>query len=342
VNNGFDLDSRENLLNGFRGPGTAGRGQLFKLPRHKKIPEMSERKPKLSNSGIVVATSLFAVAILGPFLTPARAGDTRVLIWDERQPEQKQAYDSTLGEAIGEYLQKQGGFSVKYGTLEMPDCGLEDQTLDATDVLIWWGHRKHAALPASRVEAVVKRVTGGRIGLIALHSSNHAQPFLRLMEERVKEDATKGKSPEEKSAITFQFLESPPTGVPFIPSVVFSGSHCLVMRPSGRIGGLRADGLPGHVRTLLPDHPIAMGLPKLWVIPKTEMFNEPFHVPEPDAVMFEETWELGERFRSGCVWCIGKGNVFYFRPGHETYPVYLQEENLRVIENAAAWLIDNR
>jgi trehalose utilization protein len=30
--------------------------------------------------------------------------------------------------------------------------------------------------------------------------------------------------------------------------------------------------------------------------------------------------------------------VFYFRPGHETYPIYRQAENLKVIENAVRWM----
>jgi trehalose utilization protein len=68
------------------------------------------------------------------------------------------------------------------------------------------------------------------------------------------------------------------------------------------------------------------------------MYDEPFHVPPPDAVVFEEHWDKGEHFRSGCVWQVGKGRVFYFRPGHEVFPVYKQAEPLRVIENAVRWL----
>jgi trehalose utilization protein len=68
------------------------------------------------------------------------------------------------------------------------------------------------------------------------------------------------------------------------------------------------------------------------------MYNEPFHVPPPDEVVFEEKWDKGEHFRSGCVWQVGNGRVFYFRPGHETYPVYQQAEPLRVLENAVRWL----
>ena len=68
------------------------------------------------------------------------------------------------------------------------------------------------------------------------------------------------------------------------------------------------------------------------------MYDEPFHVPPPDEVVFEERWELGERFRSGAVWRIGKGKLFYFRPGHETFNVYFQPETLQVVENAVRWM----
>ena len=90
--------------------------------------------------------------------------------------------------------------------------------------------------------------------------------------------------------------------------------------------------------TLLPEHPIAKGMPSSWTVVQTEMYDEPFHVPEPDEVIFEERWELGEWFRSGMVWEIGEGKVFYFRPGHETYPVFKQAEVIRVLENACRWL----
>jgi len=68
------------------------------------------------------------------------------------------------------------------------------------------------------------------------------------------------------------------------------------------------------------------------------MYNEPFHVPEPDEVIFEETWQPGERFRSGLVWDIGDGKVFYFRPGHETYAVFKQPEMIKILANACRWL----
>ena len=68
------------------------------------------------------------------------------------------------------------------------------------------------------------------------------------------------------------------------------------------------------------------------------MYDEPFHVPAPDVVVFEERWEAGERFRSGMIWNLGKGKVFYFRPGHETYGVFFEPMPLQVLENASRWL----
>ena len=87
-----------------------------------------------------------------------------------------------------------------------------------------------------------------------------------------------------------------------------------------------------------PDHPIAKGIPAEFTLPDTEMYDEPFHVPAPDEVVFEERWEKGEFFRAGMVWNIGKGKLFYFRPGHETYKVFYEEIPLRIIENAIRWM----
>ena len=100
----------------------------------------------------------------------------------------------------------------------------------------------------------------------------------------------------------------------------------------------RPDGKPSTITVNAPQHPIAKGLTAKFEIPQTEMYNEPFHVPEPDEVIFEETWELGERFRSGMVWQIGQGKVFYFRPGREQYPVFKQAEIIQILSNAWHWL----
>ncbi|MBH5319921.1 ThuA domain-containing protein [Paenibacillus sp. GSMTC-2017] len=84
-------------------------------------------------------------------------------------------------------------------------------------------------------------------------------------------------------------------------------------------------------------HPIANGLGDYFEIPKEEMYGERFEIPAPDELVFISWFEGGEVFRSGCCYRRGKGKLFYFRPGHETFPVYHQPEVLKVISNAVYW-----
>lgn len=86
-----------------------------------------------------------------------------------------------------------------------------------------------------------------------------------------------------------------------------------------------------------PGHPITEGIGAYLEIPKTEMYGEFFNIPEPDTLVFISWFEGGEVFRSGCCYQRGRGRIFYFRPGHETHPIYHQAEVLRVIENAVRW-----
>jgi trehalose utilization protein len=86
-----------------------------------------------------------------------------------------------------------------------------------------------------------------------------------------------------------------------------------------------------------PGHPIAANLGEGFEIAHEEMYGEFFDIPAPDELIFISSFEGGEVFRSGCCYYRGHGKVFYFRPGHETYPSYYQPEVLRVIANAVRW-----
>jgi len=87
-----------------------------------------------------------------------------------------------------------------------------------------------------------------------------------------------------------------------------------------------------------PSHAIAAGINnEHFEIPQAEMYGEFFDIPQPDELIFISWFEGGEVFRSGCTWRRGKGKVFYFRPGHETYPIYHQLEIKRVLANAVQW-----
>jgi trehalose utilization protein len=84
-------------------------------------------------------------------------------------------------------------------------------------------------------------------------------------------------------------------------------------------------------------HPITQGIGEYFELPHTEMYGERFDIPTPDELIFISWFEGGEVFRSGCCWERGHGKVFYFRPGHETYPIYYDENVRKVIVNAARW-----
>jgi len=99
----------------------------------------------------------------------------------------------------------------------------------------------------------------------------------------------------------------------------------------------RESGEKERLWNIEPGHPITRGIGDYFELPHVEMYGERFDVPEPDRVIFISWFEGGEVFRSGCVWERGHGRIFYFRPGHETYPVFKDENVLRVIANAARW-----
>ncbi|HEU4751679.1 MAG TPA: ThuA domain-containing protein [Armatimonadota bacterium] len=84
-------------------------------------------------------------------------------------------------------------------------------------------------------------------------------------------------------------------------------------------------------------HPIADGVPEHFVLPHEEMYGEPFDVPAPEALVMISWFQGGEVFRSGCCYRRGSGKIFYFRPGHETFPTFYDENVLRVIANGVRW-----
>lgn len=100
----------------------------------------------------------------------------------------------------------------------------------------------------------------------------------------------------------------------------------------------REDGKMERIWIVAPWHPIAEGLGDYFEIEHTEMYGEPFDIPPPDELVFISWFEGGEVFRSGCCFYRGMGKIFYFRPGHETYPIYYDKNVQRVIINAVKWV----
>ena len=123
--------------------------------------------------------------------------------------------------------------------------------------------------------------------------------------------------------------------------VLHSGHHSKIFR---RLMGTtcnltwREIGEKERVWVVAPDHPVAAGLGEYFEVPHTEMYGEPFDIPAPDTLVFVSWYQGGEIFRSGCAYHRGRGKIFYFSPGHETLPIYYQQEVQQVIANAVGWV----
>lgn len=273
-----------------------------------------------------------------------------MLIWDEQQPAQRRVYTNWLGNQIAVSLQTKPGLTVRTARLDDPEQGLSRAALDSTDVLIWWGHVRNGEVSTERARDIVQRIQSGKLSLIALHSAHWSAPFMEAMNVRAREDALRVLTPSERATAViretnlFSNLRTAPKYTDRLsPSAIYRKPfgepvEIQLTLPNCCFPAYRPDAMPSRVRVLLPKHPIARGLPPEFTVEQTEMYDEPFHVPAPDAVVLEERWERGEWFRSGSVWNIGKGHVFYFRPGHELYPVFKNPAVLKVIENTVRWM----
>ncbi|NLV03150.1 ThuA domain-containing protein [Haloferax volcanii] len=216
---------------------------------------------------------------------------TRVTVWNENvhereEPAVAERYPTGIHGTIAAHLEGPDR-EVRTATLQEPEHVLDEVTLDATDVLVWWSHCANDEVTDAVAERVVDRVHEG-MGFIPLHSGKNSKPFTRLM-----------------------------------------GTTCNIKY---RHGGERE-----RVWVADPGHPIADGLDEQFVIPATETYGEPYDIPEPDRTVFISWFEGGDVFRSGVCYRRGRGRIFAFRPGHEEYPIFHQDEVKRVIDNAVEW-----
>lgn len=216
----------------------------------------------------------------------------RATVWNEFAHERENAavrgiYPDGIHATIAAALAEDPGIAPATATLPEPEHGLTEARLEATDVLLWWGHKLHGAVEDAVVARVVARVHQG-MGLIVLHSGHFSKPFIRLM-----------------------------------------GTPCALR--------WREAGERERVWAVNRAHPIAQGIGAAIEIPNSEMYGEPFLVPEPMETVFISWFEGGEVFRSGLTYQRGAGRVFYFGPGHETYPIYHNPVIGQVLRNAVRW-----
>ena len=87
-----------------------------------------------------------------------------------------------------------------------------------------------------------------------------------------------------------------------------------------------------------PSHPITRGIDRYFTLPAEETYGEPFTIPTPDKLLFISNFSGGEVFRSGCLFERTNGKIFYFQPGHETFPTYYDKNVQTVIKNAVRFV----
>ena len=147
-----------------------------------------------------------------------------------------------------------------------------------------------------------------------------------MAHEKVPDEVAKKVQQEVLSGMGIIFLHSGHHSKPFR---LLMGTSCNLT--------WREDGDYERVWVVKPAHPIARGLGRFIYIPEVETYGEPFDVPEPDVTVFIGGYEGGEVFRSGLCYRRGNGKIFYFQPGHESFPIYKIPDVQTVIRNAVRW-----
>ncbi len=214
-----------------------------------------------------------------------------VVVWSEGTAP-KEMYPGDINTAVAEGLKPLAGWEIRLAGLDQAGQGLPEDLLKMSDVLIWWGHKRHREVKDDLVDRIELRVKEGGMGFIALHSAHFAKPYRRLM-----------------------------------------GTACGWRE-------YKADGTSARVVVKDATHPISKGL-RDFDLPKIERYGEPFQVPEPEAVVLDGVYTKPngqkEPGRMGLCWTVGKGRVFYFTPGHETYNDFYRPEVRLIMRNAVEW-----
>ncbi len=124
--------------------------------------------------------SFFAALAVILLLTSAalaqKSNKVRALCWSE-QTEPREIYHTGISGALADHLNKQKGIAAKTSQLADADSGLSEELLKNTDVLIWFGHRKHNDVSDEVVKRVVKHIRERGMGFIALHSAHFSKPL---------------------------------------------------------------------------------------------------------------------------------------------------------------------
>ena len=232
--------------------------------------------------GLSLAASAGLALVPGLAAAP---GGRKVVVWSEGtanvDPGSKKVYPNDVNTAMAEGLKplEAEGWEIVTASLKDPDQGVSDELLKSTDVLIWWGHKKHGDVKDELVNRIADRVKQEGMGFISVHSSHYAKPYKKLMGTpcswgeyqadgtSVKITVKEPNHPIAKGVKDFSLPKIERYGEPFkVPTpeaVPFDGDLHPPRRPDparphglvldGRQGtGLLPDAGPRDLRRLLP------------------------------------------------------------------------------------------
>ena len=92
----------------------------------------------------------------------------------------KVVHPNGIHNTLKEMLEEEEDIQVRTATLDMPECGLTQEVLDDTDVLVWWAHIAHDRVPDEIAMRVKQAVLKG-MGFIALHSAHQCKPLQMIL-----------------------------------------------------------------------------------------------------------------------------------------------------------------
>ena len=144
------------------------------------LARISRRRALVLGSGLTAGLAMRAGLM-------AATDKRKVVVWSEGtanvDPKSKAVYPNDINSAIAEGLQplETEGWQVIKASLDQPDQGISEELLNSTDVLIWWGHKKHGEVKDALVDKINDRVRAGKMGFIGTHSCHFARPFKKLM-----------------------------------------------------------------------------------------------------------------------------------------------------------------
>jgi trehalose utilization protein len=235
----------------------------------------------------------------------------QVLVWDEAPSHAPKAtYPHSINGAIAEGLIEGGDIQAIAVNIDDPEQGIADAALATTDVVIWWGHMRHAEVSDATAAKVVRAAHKG-MGFIALHSAHYSKTFKGIL--NCSGDLNGG----------WRENEPPDT------------EEITVCAPRHPI----AQGIDDFVL----DREEMYGAPFQASAPETVVFQSYFPLGGEYFPSFATTAGEGidPAFTSGPGAGKGRGHgagrVFYFRPGHEAFPTYYNPVVKKILRNAVLW-----